>query len=84
MVVRDCNLLRAALLRGNFYDIPEKSDAYPSAYAHSQRSRCRRLPAWACYLRDVEDVSFRHNRFRLRHEDARQGGERSSAVKVES
>ena len=31
-----------------------------------------RLPAYGCYIRDVEDIQFRNIRFSLANEDARE------------
>ena len=66
--------LRVALPQTAFYMTFEQSDAYPEVHmlVRHDKERQRRLPAWACYLRDVEDVTFSGNRFRTQQPDARQ------------
>ena len=87
VVISDCNILfeGGVTAEGILYDIPEKSDAYPEVHMLVRKDpENRRLPAYGCYLRDTEMVSFRHNHFRLKTPDARQSIfiERSQDIEV--
>ena len=61
ITVRDCQLSFAGGISAAeiLHDIPEHSEFYPEIHMFIRKDpHERRLPAWACYLRDAEDVSF--------------------------